>query len=118
MAEIGFVFRRAPHGCTSGREGLDAILATSAYTENLAVYFIGDGVFQLLKSQKADEILCRDYISTFKMLEMYDVENIYVCEASLQARGLTIEDLLIDVTVLPQAVLAAQLHHCTSLMTY
>lgn len=29
-------------------EGLDALLATSALTDDLAVFFIADGVFQLL----------------------------------------------------------------------
>ena len=118
MSDIGFVFRNPPHGNTSGREALDAVLATSAYTENVALYFIGDGVFQLLKSQKTDEILCRDYISTFKMLDMYDLDKIYVCERSLVERGLTAQDLLIEVIVLPQQALVTQLHCCTSLMMY
>jgi hypothetical protein len=32
----------------AGREGLDALMATSAFTEDIGVFFIGDGVFQLL----------------------------------------------------------------------
>ncbi|MGM3213552.1 sulfurtransferase complex subunit TusC, partial [Klebsiella pneumoniae] len=48
MKRVAFVFTTAPHGSASGREGLDALLATSALTEEIGVFFLGDGVFQLL----------------------------------------------------------------------
>jgi sulfur relay (sulfurtransferase) DsrF/TusC family protein len=35
-----------------GQEGLDALLATSALTEEIGVFFVGDGVFQLLPGQR------------------------------------------------------------------
>ncbi|WP_252403065.1 DsrE family protein, partial [Escherichia coli] len=44
MKRVAFVFTSAPHGSTSGREGLDALLATSALTEDIGVFFLGDGV--------------------------------------------------------------------------
>ena len=66
MKRIAFVFSTAPHGTAAGREGLDALLATSALTDDLAVFFIADGVFQLLPGQKPDAVLARDYIATFK----------------------------------------------------
>lgn len=51
MKRIAFVFSTAPHGTAAGREGLDALLATSALTDDLTVFFIADGVFQLLSGQ-------------------------------------------------------------------
>ncbi len=39
MKRIAFVFSTAPHGSASGREGLDALLATSALTEALGVFY-------------------------------------------------------------------------------
>ncbi|QMI03650.1 sulfurtransferase complex subunit TusC [Citrobacter sp. RHB25-C09] len=88
MKRIAFVFSSAPHGNASGREGLDALLATSALTEDLGVFFVGDGVFQILQGQKPDAILMRDYISTFKLLGLYDIEQCWLCAASLRERGL------------------------------
>ena len=87
MKRIAFVFSTAPHGTAAGREGLDALLATSALTDDLAVFFIADGVFQLLPRQKPDAVLARDYISTVK-LGLYDIEQCWVCAASLRERGL------------------------------
>ncbi|KIS41377.1 sulfurtransferase complex subunit TusC [Kosakonia radicincitans] len=88
MKRIAFVFTSAPHGSSSGREGLDALLATSAFTDEIGVFFIGDGVFQLLAGQQPDAILARDYIATFKVLPLYDIEQCWLCAASLRERGL------------------------------
>lgn len=52
MNRLGFVFQSAPHSTSKGREGLDAILAASAYSEDIQIFFIGDGVLQLLKNQE------------------------------------------------------------------
>lgn len=89
MKRIAFVFTTMPHGNASGREGLDALLATSALTDEIEVFFIADGVFQLLTNQQPKAILVRDYIATFKILPLYDIENIYLCRESLQERGLS-----------------------------
>lgn len=84
MKRVAFVFSSAPHGNASGREGLDALLATSALTEDIGVFFLGDGVFQLLAGQQPQAILARDYIATFKVLPLYDIETFYVCADSLK----------------------------------
>ncbi|TKV14531.1 sulfurtransferase complex subunit TusC [Citrobacter sp. wls619] len=88
MKRVAFVFSTVPHGSASGREGLDALLATSALTEDLGVFFIGDGVFQILLGQQPDVVLARDYIATFKLLGLYDIEQCWLCAASLRERGL------------------------------
>ncbi|MFV0261937.1 MAG: sulfurtransferase complex subunit TusC [Kluyvera sp.] len=88
MKRVAFVFSSAPHGSAAGREGLDALLATSALSEDLGVFFIGDGVFQLLSQQTPGVILARDYIATFKLLALYDIENCWICAASMRERGL------------------------------
>lgn len=118
MKTLGFVFGSAPHGTASGREGLDALLATSAYTDNIAVFFHGDGVLQLMKGQQPAVILSRDYSVTFKMLDLYDIENVYVCAQSLRERGLTEEGLVIAVTCCEQATFTQQLHACQRILTF
>lgn len=89
MKKFAFVFTSMPHGNNSGREGLDALLATSALTEDISVFFLSDGVCQLLAHQSPQEILARDYISTFKVLPLYDIDKIYICADSLAERGIS-----------------------------
>lgn len=88
MKRIAFIFTSAPHGSTAGREGLDALMAASAFTDDIGVFFMGDGVFQLIANQQPGAILARDYISTFKVLPLYDIEECWVCRASARERGL------------------------------
>ena len=91
MKSIAFVFTRAPHGSSSGREGLDAALATAAVCEQVSLFFIGDGVLQLTAGQQPEKVLARNYIATFGVLPLYDVEACYLCAQSLAERGLTAE---------------------------
>lgn len=85
MKRVAFVFSSAPHGSAAGREGLDALLATSALTDDIGVFFVGDGVFQLLPEQRPGAVLARDYIATFKLLSLYDIDQCWLCADS--ARG-------------------------------
>lgn len=89
MKRVAFVFTHGPHGTASGREGLDALLATSALNQDVGVFFISDGVLQLLLEQKPEKILARNYISTFGVLPLYDVHQCFLCLTSLQERGLS-----------------------------
>ena len=95
MMKVAFVSRQAPHGTSIAREAQDAILATSALTDDLSVFFIGDGVYQLLAEQQPQAIACRHFAPTFGLFELYDIDNIYVCADSLAERGLSADKLII-----------------------
>jgi tRNA 2-thiouridine synthesizing protein C len=116
--KVGIINRSAPHGIASGRESLDLTLALSAYNESLSLFFIGDGVYQLMKGQLTEDILQKNFQPLFKMLELYDVENIYVCSASLEQRGLNTEQLLISVTLLDRQQLQSQLTQQDQLLSF
>ena len=105
MNRVAFVFMTAPHGTSAGREGLDALLATSALTEEIGVFFVGDGVFQILSEQKPTGILARDYIPAFKLMALYDIEESWLCAASLRERGLNSPSFIIEPEILePEAL--------------
>ncbi len=109
MNRIAILFRHAPHGQAGGREGLDAVLAASALSDELGVFFLGDGVYQLLAGQQPAVILARDYAPTFKLFGLYDIESVFLCQASLAERQLTSEQLLLTATPLEPAALRRQL---------
>lgn len=73
-----------------GKEALDAALILGSYEMEVSLFFIGDGVYQTLP-HAPKSIKAKDYVSTFKALEFYDIESIYVCEESLQQRRLPSE---------------------------
>nr|WP_237399210.1 sulfurtransferase complex subunit TusC [Gilliamella sp. Pas-s27] len=88
MKKLAILIYSPPHGNAKGREALDIALATSAINQ-VSVFFVDDGVFHLLPNQQPDSILMRDYIATLNMLELYDIDDVYVCESSLKSRNLT-----------------------------
>lgn len=119
MKRIAFLFTQGPHGSAAGREGLDALLATSAFSEHPGVFFLSDGVFQLLPQQRPAQILARDYIATFGVLPLYDIEHCYLCEASLRQRGLQhITDWVLEVQRLEPDALREQLASYDVIFTF
>nr|WP_086940694.1 sulfurtransferase complex subunit TusC [Thaumasiovibrio occultus] len=118
MKTVGFVFQTAPHGSTVGREGVDAILATAAYCEQIKVFFVADGVTQLLKGQQADAILSRNYSQSFKLFELYDIEDVYCCTQSLDERGLSADMLLVEPDLVTPAAIREQLGQCDQLLVF
>ena len=120
MAEkkIGILNRSLPHGSAQGRESLDLTLALSAFNESLSLFFIGDGVYQLVDGHSPQEILQKHYQPLFKMLALYDVENIYVCSNALKQRALTSDSLLIDATLLDRQQLQTKLAQQDQLLSF
>ena len=102
-----FVNRKAPYGTIYALESLEVVLITAAFDQDVSLVFLDDGVFQLKKSQQTKGIEIKNFSPTYRALEGYDVEKLYVEKESLDARGLTEDDLLVDVTVLSSAEMGA-----------
>jgi tRNA 2-thiouridine synthesizing protein C len=95
-----YVNRRAPYGTIYALECLEVVLITAAFEQYESVVFMDDGVFQLKKNQDTTGIGMKNFSNTYRALDDYDVERIYVENESLEARGLTVDDLIIPVEVL------------------
>ena len=118
MTSLTYIFCSPPHSTSSGREGLDASLAASAYCEDIRVIFVGDGVYQLLKDQDTQHILSKGYAPSFKLMELYDIESVYICECSMKERGLVLSDFLIDGQLLDSTALSNQLQVADKVLTF
>ena len=95
-----FVNRTAPYGTVYALESLEVVLITAAFDQDVSLVFIDDGVYQLKKGQQTKGIETKNFSPTYRALEGYDVEKLYVERESLAARGLTEDDLIVDVNVL------------------
>ena len=103
VKKIMHVIRRAPHGTIYSYEALETVLIMAAYDQDISMAFIDDGVYALKREQDTSDIEIKGYMKTFTALEDYDVEKLYVDRHSLEERGLTEEDLIVDVEVLDSA---------------
>ncbi|MFT6101653.1 MAG: tRNA 2-thiouridine synthesizing protein C [Granulosicoccus sp.] len=95
-----FILRHAPYGSSLAKEGIDAILATSAYEQNLSVVFIDDGVFQLTSDQHTESIEQKNISRMLAAFPIYDITQLFVCESSLQVRGICHGDIQEGITSL------------------
>lgn len=118
MKRVAFVFTHGPHGGAGGREGLDALLATSALSEDLGC-FCRRWRIAAVAGPATGKILARNYIATFGVLPLYDVERCYLCQASLQERGLSqVTDWVLDAEVLAPDELRRELAGYDAVMTF
>ncbi|UDG79371.1 Protein TusC [Candidatus Ecksteinia adelgidicola] len=119
MKRIAFIFTQGPHGNASGREGLDALISTSLLSKDFGVFFISDGVLQLLPEQEPKNILSRNYTLTFCALSMYNITKYYSCLVSLQERGLSQEtNWILDVKIICPCTLNKKLKNYDMVITF
>ena len=95
-----YVNRRAPYGTIFALECLEVVLISAAFEQDVSLVFLDDGVYQLKKNQDTTGIGMKNFSKTYGALDDYDVEKIYVEQESLDARGLTADDLVIPVEVI------------------
>ena len=118
--KLAFLFRTAPHGNAISREGLDALLAATAFCdeEEIGVFFIDDGVLNLLDGQNPELLLQKDFICTFKLLDLYDIEQRFVCADSLDQYNLNTEQLIISAEKIDRTSLINKLSQAEKVFTF
>ncbi len=95
-----YVITKAPYSNAAGIEALDAILIGASFELDVSVLFLHNGVFQLKDNQDIgvkDSSLpnVKQFTKTYKALEDFGVNQLYVQDQSLDARGLSESDLIV-----------------------
>lgn len=94
VKKLMYVNRKVPYGTIYALESLEVVLIGAAFDQQVSLAFVDDGVYQLTRSQNTDGIGMKNFSPTYAALGDYDVRHIYVERESLEARGLTVEDLM------------------------
>lgn len=89
-----YINRNAPYGTVYGLEGLEVVLIGAAFEQDVSMAFIDDGVYQILKNQDTSDSDMKNFSPAFKALGDYEVTKLYVEQESLDARGLSVDDLM------------------------
>jgi tRNA 2-thiouridine synthesizing protein C len=101
-----YVNRRAPHGTIYALESLEVVLIGAAFEQDVSLAFIDDGVYQLVKGQDTKALGVKNFSTTFRALEDYDVNKLYATREAIEARGLTAEDFIVPVQVVSERELS------------
>ena len=109
VKKFAFINRKAPYGTIYALESLEVVLISAAFDQDVSLVFMDDGVYQLKKGQGTKAVGMKNFSPTYRALEGYDIEKLYVEKESLESRGLTEEDLIVDVEVLTSEEMATLL---------
>jgi tRNA 2-thiouridine synthesizing protein C len=110
--------RKAPYGSVYTAEGFRTIMGIAVFEMEISVVFMDDGVFALLKNQDPDQFEMKPLGDGFPMLRDFDVEKFYVHDESLAERGLTPDDLVMDVEVIDGTQIAGILHAAGTVLPF
>jgi len=96
------------------------LLAATAFCdeEEIGVFFIDDGVLNLLDGQNPELLLQKDFIRTFKLLDLYDIEQRFVCADSLDQYNLQTEQLIISAEKIDRTSLINKLSQAEKVFTF
>jgi tRNA 2-thiouridine synthesizing protein C len=95
-----YVNRKAPYGTIYALESLEVVLITAAFDQDVSLAFLDDGVYQLVKGQHTKGIDVKNFSPTYRALEGYDIEKLYVEKESMETRGLKESDFIVPVKVM------------------
>ena len=108
-----YIISQAPYSNSAGQEAIDAILIGASFEQEVSVLFLHDGVFQIKSHQQEkspqqikshqrtdNNYNLKQFTKTYRALSDFGIENIYVLDNSLSARGLAQEELIVKTVLL------------------
>ncbi|RRJ84781.1 sulfurtransferase complex subunit TusC [Aestuariirhabdus litorea] len=101
---------KAPYGGLAAKEALDAALIGAAFDLQVSILFDGDGVYQLLGQQNPAALGQKTFSAPLPALELYGIERLLASRDALESRGITREQLCIEVELLSSEALAQHLN--------
>lgn len=118
IKKFAFINRKAPYGTIYALESLEVVLISAAFDQDVSLVFVDDGVYQLKKGQGTKAVGMKNFSPTYRALEGYDIEKLYVEKESLESRSLTEEDLIVDVEVLTSEEMATLMDEQDVVMSF
>ena len=112
------IIRHAPHGSNWLREGLDAALVAAAFGQPVHLLFMGQGILALMKEQSGGAPGQKATLPTIDMLEMYDIDKLWVAEEALQAFHIPADKLVEGVSVITEQDIPVLLQQHDSILNF
>lgn len=99
MNNILVISKHGPYHQQCLRESLDMVLIFAAIDQQVTWLLEGAAVLSLVKNQRPSAQQQKDFTKAIGMLEIYDIESVYVCADALNEHGLSTDDLAIEVQI-------------------
>jgi tRNA 2-thiouridine synthesizing protein C len=99
MDKVAVLLRKAPYGRVYTAEAFRTIMGIAVFELDICVVFMDDGVYALLKNQNPEKLDMKPLGDAFPMLKDFNVNRFVVHDQSLADRGLSADDLVMEVEV-------------------
>jgi tRNA 2-thiouridine synthesizing protein C len=116
--KVAVLMRKPPYGSVYTAEGFRTIMGIAVFEMDIAVLFVDDGVYALVKNQDPAKLDMKPLGDGFPMLSDFGVTQFYVHDQSLAERGLTLGDLVVPVQVVDSLQIAAILQDCGKVLPF
>jgi tRNA 2-thiouridine synthesizing protein C len=116
--KVAVLMRKAPYGSVYAAEGFRSMMGIGVFEMDISVIFVDDGVYTLVKGQNPAELDMKPLGQGFPMLPDFGVTKFFVHDRSLSERGLTLDDLVIDVEALDDASVAREMASCEIVLPF
>lgn len=113
-----YIITQSPYAAVAGLEALDAAMIGASFDADVSMLFLHDGVYQLRAAQQGQPGRFKQVTKTFAALPDFDVEDVCVHQASLFARGLSEEGLLMPVNVINDGQITAMIAEQDRVFTF
>ncbi len=118
MKKLTIIFRHAPHSTSHGREALDLAMLSASFEQEVSLIFVDEGILHLLPNQHSELVGSKDYIATFKALPLYDVEDLFVCQTSLEQLEIPASHLNLAPEILDTRAIANKLSQADEVLVF
>jgi tRNA 2-thiouridine synthesizing protein C len=97
MDKVAVLLRKAPYGRVYTAEAFRTIMGIAVFELDICVVFMDDGVYALLKNQDPEKLDMKPLGDGFPMLKDFNVNRFVVYDQSMEDRGLSPDDLVLEV---------------------
>ncbi len=116
--QVAILMRKAPYGTVYTAEGLRTLMGIGVFEMDISVLYVDDGVYALVKGQDPQALDMKPLGDAFPALVDFGVTKFYAHDESLAERGLTREDLVLDVQVVDGAKIAEIMASCGKVVPF
>lgn len=94
MKNYLFIISRAPYASSHAFEQLEAAMVAAVFDASVTVLLRDEGVWALQPGQEGSATQQNTFAKALAALPAYEVEQLYVCEASLRKHGVGVDPSL------------------------
>ena len=118
MKKMAILMRKAPYGSVYTAEGFRSVMGIGVFDMDATLIFVQDGVYALVKDQNPEKLNMQPLGEGFPILAEFGVNGFYVHQPSLEERGLSVDDLVMEVQLIDNAGLAKLLAEYGTVLSF